>query len=408
MESLFSKKEIKKITKEKKHTCLECGLFRDAKNPRMKVTGKGKKRILNIGGFMPDTDDFQNEHWQSKAGKLLKLEYKKLGIDIEEDCWNYNATQCYSPYANGFSITCCRRKVKEVIKKYKPHIIMAFGEESVESLLGNKLKSFSSNINKWRGFHAPDREYKAFVCPVFHPGMFIKNSRGRKKYVLLDDLQEEYSTIWRQDLKNALECLNKKLPKNQDYEEQVQIITDLRILENIKEGVVAFDYKTTGLKPYAKGHRIVSASVCDGDNCYAFMMPKLYKERKPFLNILTNPKNYISSHNFSFEKMWTEHRLLTKIKNEFWDSQLAAHILDNRKGITGLKFQSYVEIGLEDYSSHIDTYIKSSDGESSNSFNKIMELVDVDKHSLLLYNGLDSLAGYKLTEIQMKKMGVEL
>jgi hypothetical protein len=106
--------------------------------------------------------------------------------------------------------------------------------------------------------------------------------------------------------------------------------------------------------------------------------------------------------------MWTEHRLLTKIKNEFWDSQLAAHILDNRKGITGLKFQSYVEIGLEDYSSHIDTYIKSSDGESSNSFNKIMELVDVDKHSLLLYNGLDSLAGYKLTEIQMKKMGVEL
>jgi len=37
-----------------------------------------------------------------------------------------------------------------------------------------------------------------------------------------------------------------------------------------------------------------------------------------------------------------------------WDSMLAAHLIDNRKGVTDLKFQAYVSLGVEDWSRGVE------------------------------------------------------
>jgi hypothetical protein len=78
---------------------------------------------------------------------------------------------------------------------------------------------------------------------------------------------------------------------------------------------------------------------------------------------------------------------------------LAAHIIDNRFGVTGLKFQSYVRFGVLGYDDDVAPYLKAKD---SNSVNRIMELAETKEgmRKLLLYNGIDSLMEYRLAVLQ--------
>ena len=75
---------------------------------------------------------------------------------------------------------------------------------------------------------------------------------------------------------------------------------------------------------------------------------------------------------------------------------LAAHVLDNRPGITSLKFQAFVLLGQENYNSHIKPFLKAKKGSK---FNRIHEL---DLNDLLLYGGLDSYLEYWVAMKQIK------
>jgi hypothetical protein len=78
-----------------------------------------------------------------------------------------------------------------------------------------------------------------------------------------------------------------------------------------------------------------------------------------------------------------------------------AHILDNRQGICGLKFQSYVNFGVIDYDSHIAPYLKSQPDQGANAKNKIKEFIKkFGINPVLTYCALDSLYGYRLTQKQ--------
>jgi len=107
-----------------------------------------------------------------------------------------------------------------------------------------------------------------------------------------------------------------------------------------------------------------------------------------------------------FEQNWSVERVGTPVYGWEWDSMQAAHILDNRKGITGLKFQAYVNFGLIDYDSHIEGWLKGGGEQGANSINKVRELVEKKgPDELLTYCGLDSLLEFKLAEIQRKELG---
>jgi len=172
--------------------------------------------------------------------------------------------------------------------------------------------------------------------------------------------------------------------------------------------LVAFDYETTGLKPHAEGHKIISASICaEPDQAYSFLMP--YKSKscmRLWKEILQTDRFGKMAHNLKFETTWSNVVLDCAVNNWKWDSMQAAHILNNREGITSLKFQVYVNFGIGDYGSEVHPYLESGD-KNANAFNKIEELISTDtgKQKLLLYGGLDSLYEYKLAIKQMGVMG---
>ena len=104
--------------------------------------------------------------------------------------------------------------------------------------------------------------------------------------------------------------------------------------------------------------------------------------------------------NDKFEERWCLKHLGISVKNWVWDTVLAAHCLDNRPGITSVKFQAFVRLGVEDYDSSVKPFLE---GAGGNGRNRIRE-VDVGK--FLLYCGLDSLLEYKVAKIQAREMGV--
>ena len=120
--------------------------------------------------------------------------------------------------------------------------------------------------------------------------------------------------------------------------------------------------------------------------------------------VLRNPKLKKVASNLKFEERWTRAKLGYSVAGWAWDTMLAAHCLDNRSGITSIKFQAFVLLGIADYASHIEPYLKT---KYSNELNRIEEL---DEDELLLYNGLDSLLEYKVMEKQREEFekGVEI
>ena len=86
--------------------------------------------------------------------------------------------------------------------------------------------------------------------------------------------------------------------------------------------------------------------------------------------------------------------------NEFF------HCLDNRKGVTGLKFQTYVNFGITDYDSDIHKFLSATDEYlGANSINKIEDFISqYGVHSLLDYNGMDSTVGLELARKHIKAL----
>ena len=107
-----------------------------------------------------------------------------------------------------------------------------------------------------------------------------------------------------------------------------------------------------------------------------------------------------------YEDNWLN--VLHDIRVNPWafDTMQAAHILDNRPGITSLKFQAYVRFGVLGYDEEVDPYLKA---KSSNEVNRIMELVNSPEgfRKLMLYNGIDSLMEYRLALKQMEELGIQ-
>jgi hypothetical protein len=215
--------------------------------------------------------------------------------------------------------------------------------------------------------------------------------------------KDEIQFVWEQDIENALKTLKQPFPINK--EPNIRIIEDLQELYQIPDVPVAFDYETTGIKPQAQGHKIVCASIAYNENdVLVFMMPEGKKERQPFIDFLQSERPKIAS-NMKYEDTWSNVILKTPVNNWFHDTMLESHILDNRSGVTGLKFQAYVNFGIVSYEEEEKEYLKSKDEDGSNGFNRILELVSQPrgKEELLKYCAMDSILEYKLAMKQIKQ-----
>ena len=401
MDGFFTKKETQSISRpdSRTYSCYSCGLYKDCERPKMAPYGNFKKKILNIGEAPEKVEDELGKPWQERAGKLLQKTYKKLGIDLFDDCLNINAVNC-RPSEDGenrtpvnYEIECCRKFVLQTIIKYKPKVIILLGNSAIYSIIGHRWKKDFGGINKWRGWTIPDQDFKAWICPTFHPS-----------YIERGDSDDIAKVIWEQDLTRAIHKI--KEPFYVYKEPDIEIVKDLRVLDNIKEGTpIVPDFETTGKKLHAQGHKIVCASIADSpDHAYSFMIPKSRKEREPLYNLLTNPNIPKYGQNIKYEYECSMVYFRKEIVGWEWDTMLASHILDNRPGITGLKFQTYVRFGIVDYSSGIDPYLKSTSQKNANGINKILDLISIPggEEKLLKYCGYDTIYEYRLAQFQQE------
>lgn len=395
----YKQTESKEYSNGKIHSCVSCGLHKHCESPKMKPYGNFKKGIVCLGEAPGKIEDERGRPWQGKTGRLLNRTLRKFGIDLFEDCLSLNSVNCRPPEnrtPTKDEINTCRRYVlKTINNEYSPKLILLLGNSAIYSLIGYRWKKDLGGITKWRGWTIPDQDFGSWICPVFHPS-YIERSDSK-----------EVVTVWENDIEQALNKLNEPFPKH--IKPEIEIITDLSALNKIQDSsdmLIAFDYETTGLKPQEKGHRIVCASIADKENhCYVFLMPNTRKELKPFLDLLGNASIQKMAHNIKFEDTWSNIRLKQKVENWFFDSMLAAHVLDNRYGITGLKFQTYVNFGIIDYSSEIEPYLRGK-GKSANDFNSVDKLLMTSEGitKLLYYCSLDSIYEYRLAMKQLEIM----
>lgn len=399
MEGFFTKKETETIDRidGKTLSCFSCGLFKKCLSPKMPPYGNFKKKILNIGEAPGEVEDRSGKPFQGVTGTLLRKMYRNLGIDLFEDCLNINAVHCRPVEAGenreptNYEIECCRKTTLQTIYEYKPKVIVLLGNSAVYSIIGHRWKKDLGGITKWRGWSIPDRDMAAWICPTFHPS-YVERAEA-----------SDVELIWKQDLQQAIECSKTPLPPY--VEPTIEEIKDLSVLNTITSGMIAFDYETTGLKPHAEGHRIVCCSIANSENhAYVFMMPLSKIERKPFTDLLANPNVSKIAHNMKYEEAWSFVRLKQPVENWYWDTMQATHILDNRVGVTSLKFQAYVQFGIVDYASALDFYLKPKTIEGANDKNKIFELLQTPdgKKKLLKYCGLDAIYEYRLAMKQLE------
>lgn len=405
MVGFFTKEQTASIQRPdgRRLSCNACGLYLDAHSPKVQPYGSFNKGIMVIGEALTSIDDVRGKPFQSEEGALLRETLQELGVDLFRDCISLNAVNCRPVGKTGkqrkpaqFEIDCCRRIVLNAIKLYKPKLIILLGTSAVSSVIGYRWKKELGAIGKWSGFTIPDQELKTWVCPVFAPS-----------YVLKED-KVEITKVWEMNLRQAIALVDSidfplyKEPIIHYLKEE-----ELDILRKLKITTIAFDYETTGLKPHAKGHRIVCMSVAVSEmEVYVFMMPKKRSLRQPVIEILEDVNIKKIGHNIKYEHAWTKICLFgTIVQNWFHDSLIAAHLLDNRTGVTGLKFQTYVKFGVVDYSSEISPVLQGEDQKDSNSHNKLVQYCKTPENAMkvMKYCALDSIFTYRLAMLQLRE-----
>ena len=381
--------------------CGSCGLKRKCISGPLKPVGKGKKKILIIGQAPSKKEDSRGRLLKGAGTEILSYELEKYGIDLWRDCLKMNAIKCYTKKQKidhlRTHINACRPHVLKVIKEYKPKLIIVAGGAAIESIIGHRVSQIGS-INKWRGYCIPDREFKAWVCPVYHPNFLRNDKTGAAEMV------------FEQDINLIQYHLKKPVPTFPDESKNVKILDHaydiqqflIRLLKN-PPPLAAIDWETTGLKPHHPNHKIVSCAITHKpDHAVAFMVTN--RIRKLLCKFLTCGEIKKIAANLKFEEVWSREKLGVSVAGWIWDTMLAEHVLDNRSGITGLKFQTYVHYGLDNYDGHLSHLLTSDDKSmGKNAFNKIHK---IPVRELLIYNGLDTIFEYRRAIDQMKRFGI--
>lgn len=377
----------------KRESCLQCGLYKNCISPRMKPSGEGREGIFILAEAPGKLEDEKGTQLIGKAGKFLRRKLYDLGIDLDLDCKKMNAVNC-RPERNRTPTTkeifACRNRVLREINTFKPKIIILLGGPAVTSVIGNVWKKNIGGITKWRGWTIPDYTYNAWICPTFHPAFVIREEKNPAAEL-----------IFFQDLQRTIKMINIDLPKINPPEQNISILEKdkeaiyfLRSLINSPPKKIAFDFETTGLKPERPEHDIISCSIATNSYSASAFLMKNKIVRKLLCKILTNPAIKKVGANIKFEHNWSRAKLGIEILGWEEDVCIDQHILDNRSGICGVKFISYVDQGISDYDSKIASFLKYK-GKDGNGINQIHKIPIRD---LLLYNGIDSKIEFSISE----------
>lgn len=407
MDGFFKASElISKAPMSRIPQCGSCGLHKACNSPKMPVSGEGRRKILLVGEAPGKKEDERGIQFTGPTGQLLEKTLSRHGINMRKDCWLTNSLICRPPKnetPTPKQISYCQPNLINTIDKLKPDIIVPIGGPAVDSLISYVWKDKVGSIARWVGWKIPCQKPNAWIVPIWHPSFIARQKDPQTGFVK----RPEIELIWNEHIEALNELEGKPWKKVPNYKDKVKIITDPTDAANIirefirRGGRAAYDYECNALKPDWPECRIICCSISlEGEETIAYPW---------YGDAIDATKEFVRSDigkiasNLKYEERWTNRILKTRTKNWIWDTMLNAHILDCRREVTGLKFQSFALLGQESYNDPIEPFLRSK-GDSR--VNRIVK--EIELKQLLQYCGLDSLLEFKVAEIQSKRLGVKL
>lgn len=372
--------------------CSKCKLSRNCASPRLTLFGEGEKKILVVLPFPERQEDKSKGKEHGKVYFLLKRVLREKGIDIEKDCWVTYGVKCYNDSVDVEHAYQCMPVLVSEVRQKRPKLVILTGDIPVAAYMGHRTK-YESTATLWSNFCFPDVEERTWVG-ITTDAFFLTRREDANDLPVLQLLFE-------QSIKTALSRLDAPLPID-DYDDKVKIVTDrgaIRYMEQRLEDKlpIAFDYETSGMKPDAKGHFIQCCSMCcSADESICFL---INENTKPLLIQVLKDKDIPKiGHNIKFEHRWSRRVLKTRVRGWEWDTMLAAHFLDNRRGITSLKFQVIINFGVIGYDETVEGCFNA---KTNNDINGIKRFDDT---TLRTYCAKDSLFTWLLWQKQARVM----
>ena len=370
----------------------------------MPPTGAGKRKVLFVGESPGPTEDSEGTQLIGPAGRKLREILSSIGVDLD-DCWKTNSVICFP--GNGkktlpLYMECCRPNLTTTIERLKPKVIVLLGKFAVDSLIPYEWNEKIGDIGRWVGWRIPSQKFNAWICPVYHPS-YVLRMQNRGGY---DD--PAIFRIVAMQVKDALSLEDVPVPKLdiERVRKSVEVVSTVRDsalrLKDLasKSGLLTWDIETNRLKCESKGSRIYSVAMkLEDDPPLSCLLDESCYDA--LSAVLRNEKLLKIAHNAKYEHRVCLRVLKTRVRGWFWDSQLSAHILDNREGITGLKFQTFVNLGVC-YNEKVSRFLKAVD-HTENGVNRIDEAPVRD---VLEYGGADVVFTERLFRLQRKAFGL--
>jgi DNA polymerase len=356
----------------------------------MLLTGEGRMKIMVLAEAPGEQEDAKGTQLIGKAGQLLREALRTHKIDLDRDCRKTNAVRCRPPEnrrPTQQEIAACAGHIWEEIEKTKPKVLLLLGQVAVESFLLGRVTDVDT-IGKWRGLIIPDQKAGCWVCPTFHPSYILRSREGRAIRGRTEPELTAEERVFRIDLMNAIDMLAVPFP--------VAPVPKLIGFADAKMGgTLAIDYETTGLKPYRRGHKIVSVGVSDGE--WATSFPLAGGLAPGWKKLLADPDVRKVGHNIKFEHQWAARCLGVETQGWVWDTMLAAHMIDNRRHFCGLKHQVYANFGVTTWANEVGGELKA---DGAHAFNSLKD--NPPSRALLEYNALDAFWTMRLYRQQRK------
>lgn len=386
--------------------CNKCNLQHKCKNPKMIFKGNGAKKVLILFDNPTKQEDILNSSFSSDEAETLKDYLDESKYDLDRDCWYGYAVSCHvKGDIKDNHIGYCQEHLYSQINRFKPRVIVPMGVVATKALLKFRIGGRLSGIKytQYIGHSIPDQEWEININPTYS----IDHIYSTEDYHGNFDKVTVFRT--KQHLRHAF-AVGESMFYKHNYEKDILIYFDKKEIINLLKNVlstwtkVVFDYETTGLKPYAKGHKIYTIGISDGQRGYAF--PYLHDSprlKTLWKQILENPDIKKVAHNAKFEMIWSAIRADANVKNFYWCTMIAEHIQHN-KSVVGAKFLFYVYLGVMNMDTEVDHYLKPSEADTKKYGNNAINTIDViwkkNPRAVLQYQGEDAFYTAKLLELQ--------
>lgn len=394
------------ITEADSPKCGSCGLSSVCNTSFIPIQGKGKKKVLFIIGAPDFVADEKGLYLTGEKLHVLRSYALSAGLDLEEDCWIAGALACGNPDPDhekgkdnlkklALRVEDCRPYLINSIRKLKPDVIVPMGLRAMKSVLSVAFKKAVGEANIWHGWQIPSYVFNAWICPTYSPKEVVNAVNHFKN-------GDVYSLFFRDHIQTAASMVGTPLPSFNlnEAENRIQYIQDVRKLDKLlrpafnSDKPFTFDYEANCLNAYWGGAKLRTCATYHDGVCLAFPM---VGEAKKYLKRVLQSSTPKRGANTKFEDHWSRVHVGTAVKNWDWDAMLSAHHLDCREGITSVKFQAFVRLGLMPWGEDISPFFVSQDGSKYN------RIFDLDLEKLLWYNGIDAIAEAAICEHQKKE-----